>query len=260
MVLQLRTRVPVARRRPGASAAAGLLAAGAAVAGLFFTPAFGAVSVASAASTAPPPSSTCSTTALTDAQNHALRALTRRITRLHALSAAVGVSTALTSSDRSTLNAELASAVAALTALQQKIPTDASCDEVATDAQAMVAARVFLFVSPQVHLTIAADTETQMAGALNGLEPKIAQRIAAAQQQGRTVNSAQATFSDFQNQVTTASQSSAGISSAALALTAASVPGSRTTLEHAQTSLASGRKALVKARADLRTLKADARQ
>jgi hypothetical protein len=241
----------------GGPVLAGRLVAGALTAGLVLGMALGPP--AAAAPTAPTAPSTCSPAALAAARDQTLRALTRRITRLHDLSSAVGASTGLTTADRSTLNADLSGDLAALTALGQKVPADTTCAEVSADAQAMVGDyRVFLLMSPQVHLAVAADTEAQMASVLMGLEPKISQRITAAQQQGESVGPAQDTFSDFQNQVATAAQSSAGISAAVLALTPASIPASRTTLVHARTSLLAGRTALVKARSDLRRLKEDA--
>jgi hypothetical protein len=120
--------------------------------------------------------------------------------------------------------------------------------------------RVYAVSSPRVHLTIGADDATTVSAALGNLEATITQRIAAAQAQGRTVKAAQSTFSDFQKQVTTATGSITGIAAAVLAITPASYPGSRPTLEHARQSLLTARTALVKARADLRQLKADARR
>jgi hypothetical protein len=179
---------------------------------------------------------------------------------LHKLSGAIGNSTALTTADRATLTTDVGNALAGLGALQQKVPSDATCAAVAADAHTMVAGyRVFVVLSPQVHLTIAADTEMALANALEGLEPKIAERITSAKQKGRTTSAAESTFSDFQNQVKTAATSSSGVATPVLALTPASYPGSRQTLENARTSLATGRVALMRARADLRTLKADAR-
>ncbi len=233
-----------------------VLAAGAMAAGLLGVASLGAT----VASAAPGTSPTCSPAALNAARTNALAALTRRVKRLHDLSAAVGASTGLTTADRSTLTTDIGNDLGGITALQQKVPSDTTCADVAADAQAMVVDyRVFVVMSPQAHLTIAADTETSVAGALTALEPKIAARITAAQQAGVTVHAAQTTYSDFQTQVATATQSSTGLAGTLLALTPASYPGSRPTLENARASLSTGRVALVRARGDLRTLKADAR-
>jgi hypothetical protein len=205
-------------------------------------------------------STTCSPAALNAARAHALAALTRRVTRLHDLSAAIGASTGLTPTHRSTLTTDIGNDLAGITALQQKVPSDTTCAAVVADAHAMVVDyRVFVVLSPQVHLTIAADTETSVAGALAALEPKIAARITAAKQKGVTVRAPESTFADFQSQVTSAAQSSAGVAGPLPALTPASYPGCRQTLENARTSLTTGRVAIVRAHADLRTLKADAR-
>ncbi len=244
-----------ATARLGAAVTA-VLAAGAMAAGLLGVASLGAT----VASAAPGTSPTCSPAALNAARTNALAALTPRVKRLHDLSAAVGASTGLTSADRSTLTTDIGNDLAGITALQQKIPSDTSCAEVAADAHAMVVDyRVFVVMSPQVHLTIAADTETSVAAALAALEPKITARITAAKQSGVTVRAAQTTYSDFQTQVATATQSSTGVAGKVLALTPASYPGSRTTLENARASLSTGRVALVRAHGDLRTLKADAR-
>ena len=244
-----------ATARLGAAVTA-VLAAGAMAAGLLGVASLGAT----VASAAPGTSPTCSPAALNVARTNALAALTPRVKRLHDLSAAVGASTGLTSADRSSLTTDIGNDLAGITALQQKIPSDTSCAEVAADAHAMVVDyRVFVVMSPQVHLTIAADTETSVAAALAALEPEITARITAAKQSGVTVRAAETTYSDFQTQVATATQSSTGVAGKVLALTPASYPGSRTTLENARASLSTGRVALVRAHGDLRTLKADAR-
>ena len=234
-----------------------VLVAGAMAAGLFGAASLEATAASAAGAGTSP---TCTPAALNAARTNALAALTRRVKRLHDLSAAVGASTGLTTADRSTLTTDIGNDLGGITALQQKVPSDTTCADVAADAQAMVVDyRVFVVMSPQAHLTIAADTETSVAGALTALEPKIAARITAAQQAGVTVHAAQTTYSDFQTQVATATQSSTGLAGTLLALTPASYPGSRPTLENARASLSTGRVALVRARGDLRTLKADAR-
>jgi len=242
-----RVRVLAAATLSGAVAVAGILSAG-----CFSSTA------AQAAGTGP--TGTCTPVALSAARTRATAALTRRVAKLHELSAAVAASTGLTSSDRSTLTTDITNDLAGLSALQQKVPTDTSCVAVAAVEHAMVVEfRVFVVMSPQVHLTIAADTETALAGALEGLEPKIAARITAAKQNGVTVRAAENRFSDLESQVGTATTSSAGVAASVLALTPASYPGSSQTLENASTKLAAGHLALLRARADLRSLKAAAR-
>ena len=84
------------------------------------------------------------------------------MTRLHDSLAPQWVRpTGLTTADRSTLTTELANDLAGISALQQKVPSDTTCAERGRRRQAMVVDyRVFVVMSPQAHLTIAADTET----------------------------------------------------------------------------------------------------
>ena len=151
-----------------------VLVAGAMAAGLFGAASLEATAASAAGAGTSP---TCTPAALNVARTNALAALTRRVKRLHDLSAAVGASTGLTTADRSTLTTDIGNDLGGITALQQKVPSDTTCADVAADAQAMVVDyRVFVVMSPQAHLTIAADTETSVAGALTALEPKIAAR------------------------------------------------------------------------------------
>jgi hypothetical protein len=245
-------------RRAGGRLAAGVAAAALLVAGaLALSPSVASAARPRAAGVA---AATCSATALSAAQAAAGRALSARDTRLDALVQAVGTAARLTATDRSTLTTDLDDERAGLEGLEQKVPTDTTCAEVAADAEAMVVDyRVYLVMSPQVHLAIAADAESAIVGQLQGLEPTISARIAAARARGVTVAAAQATFGDLEAQVAAAAHSSASIAASVLAATPASYPGCVQTFEQDRASLESGRTALRHAHADLKTLIADAR-
>lgn len=243
------------RARPAILAA--LVSAGLLVAGtLVLCP--GVVSAAPAGASAA--AAGCSATRLAAARAAAETALAGRATRLADLLRAVAGASALTATDRSALTTDLDNELSEVQGLQEKVLGETTCAEVAADARAMVVVyRVYVVVTPQVHLTIAADTESAIVNRLEGLEPAITARITAARQKGETVSSAQATFSDFESQVASAAQSSAGVKAEVLAVTPASYPGCRQTFENARSALASGRTALKQAHADLHTLIDDAK-
>lgn len=240
-------------RRPLRTAA--LLATGLVVAGAAAVPWAGASPKAR-----PAAGSQCTTADLPVARTLVERALDRRVARLEVLGARVDSAKLLSTGDRATLTSTLAAQLAGIKTLQAKVPGDSDCTALVADAQAMVTTyRVFTVTSPQVHITIAADTETAIVAGFSALEPTIAARISAAQAKGVTVSAAQATDSDLVAQVASAAQASGGIASSALAITPADFSGSHQAFEADASALGTGRTALEQARTDLQALKADAR-
>jgi hypothetical protein len=247
----METRTDRARRLTGLVAGAAL-AAGALVLGPSAASAAGGPATRGVAA--------CTAAGVPAAQAALETALGDRVTRLQALSGAVAGATRLVATDRTTLTTDLDNERSGIQGLVGKAPTDTTCAAVVADAKAMVVDyRVFLVMSPQVHLVVAADTEASITSQLQALEASIAARIAAAQAKGTSVSAPQATFSDFEAKLSAAAQSSSGVSASVLSFTPASYPGCVATFQSDKAALEAGRTALEQAHADLRTLKDDAR-
>ena len=117
---------------------------------------------------------TCSAANLAAVPGYVSQALSGRVAQLTSLSAAVGAAADLTAADRSTLATDLASELAGIQALQAQLPSATTCQSVVAAGRAMVVNfRVYVVMTPQAHLTIAADTETTVAANLAALEPRL---------------------------------------------------------------------------------------
>jgi len=197
-------------------------------------------------------SATCSPANLGAVQARVSLGLSNRVTQLGALSSAVAGAGDLSAADRATLTSDVASEQSGIAGLVAKLPGDTTCQAVIADGRAMVVDfRVYVVMTPQVHLTVSADTESALASKMAGLEPQLQAAIDAAEQAGRNGAAAQALFSEFEAQVAAATQASSGISAQVLAFTPASYPGSWATLRADRATLANGRGALRQADADL---------
>jgi hypothetical protein len=194
----------------------------------------------------------CTATNLVTVQAYVAQALSNRVTQLNALGVAVGAAADLTAADRSTLSSDVASELSGIQGLQVKLPADTTCPAVAADGRAMVVDfRVYVVMTPQVHLTVSADTESAVAARVAGLEPRLQAAITAAGQAGRNVAAAQAALTDLETQVTSAQQSGSGISTQVLAFTPASYPGCWATFRADRLTLKKGQQALRQVDGDL---------
>jgi hypothetical protein len=110
---------------------------------------------------------------------------------------------------------------------------------------------VYVLVTPQVHLTIAADRVAYIATLFSPVEAKLQAAIDKAKAHGKNVAAAQAADDDLKAKVTAASAAVSGVPAEVLALTPAGYPGNRTTLEAARSSLQTARADLAAARADV---------
>jgi hypothetical protein len=198
---------------------------------------------------------TCTPTALTNLKNLAGVQLSDRVGQLGTLTQEVDANADLTPSDRSTLSSLLGNELPGIQTLQTQVSAATTCGAVLADAKAMVDNfRVYVVMTPQVHLTIAADTETTIAGQLANLEPVIQGAITAAQNAGHNVATAQAAFSDLETQVTTAQNDAGPIPAQVLGFTPQSYPGCWGSFQADQDALQSGRAALRGAAKDLQTI------
>ncbi|MGP8058404.1 MAG: hypothetical protein ACLP9C_02035 [Acidimicrobiales bacterium] len=195
---------------------------------------------------------TCSAANLAAVQGYVSQALSGRVAQLNSLSAAVGAAADLTAADRSTLASDLASELAGIQALQAQLPSATTCQAVVAAGRAMVVNfRVYVVMTPQAHLTIAADTETTVAANLAALEPRLKAAVTSAGQSGTGVATAQRDLGDLEAEVAAAQRSSAGISAQVLGFTPASYPASWSVLRSDRVTLGAGERALRRADLDL---------
>jgi hypothetical protein len=181
--------------------------------------------------------------------------LAGRVTQLNLLVSAVSSAGYLTSADRSTLQGDLSSELAGIEGLVQKVPGDTTCVQLHLDANAMVYDyRVYIVMTPQVDLTISADTASATVTTLQGLFPTIQAGIAAAEKAGKDVSGAQRTFSDLQSQVTGAQTDLSGVSVTLLAQTPAAAPGNKLVFQGARTSITNARTDLRAASTDVNAI------
>jgi hypothetical protein len=182
-------------------------------------------------------------------------ALALRQDRLAVLTGEVASAKTLTPSDRSRLAARVAAETAGIDALAVKVPRDETWLQLGTDAKKMVLDyRVFVVMSPQVHLTISADTETAVESGMQKLEPGLEAAIEHAQAEGENVRPAKIAYAALVDQVDNAESDSSGVAVAVLATSPAGYPGNMTVFVNARSSLVQGRTALVTARSDIETI------
>lgn len=197
----------------------------------------------------------CTAANLAAVQGDVSQGLANRVTQLSALGATVGGAGDLTAGDRSTLGSDLASELAGIQALQAKLPTDTTCASVVTDGRAMVVNfRVYVVMTPQVHLTISADTESAVAANLAGLEPTLQAAVTAGGRSGADPAAAQQALDDLETKVAAGQRASSGISAQVLGFTPASYPGSWSAFRADRATLEVGRQDLAGADADLHRL------
>lgn len=200
-------------------------------------------------------SHTCSPTTLAADQAKVQVQLTDRVDQLDKLSGALSGSTWLTASDRTTLTTDLSNELSGIRSLQSTVAGATTCKEVLADARAMVVNyRVFVVMSPQVRLTITADSESGIAGLMARLEGPIQAAIAAAQTAGKNVTGAQAAFTDYKARIAAVQSSTSSMVATILAFTPASYPSCWSTFLSDRTALQSGHSDLKAADADLHTL------
>lgn len=165
----------------------------------------------------------------------------------------------LTTLDRGTLQTDIANETAGIGAIQASVPSLTTCKQLATAGKQVVDNyRVYVVMTPQVHLTIADDTETAIIGlASTDIVPKVQAALTTAKSEGLTVSAAEAAFQTGESQLSSAQNDSAGISAQVLGFTPASYPGCWTSFQQDKSNLAAGETALKKADTDLHTILAD---
>jgi len=187
-------------------------------------------------------------------------AVQHRLTWLASLQNRVASATHLTSGDRASLDSLLSQDVTGLTALGAKIQADTDMTTLRNDVRTIADGyRVYVLVTPQVHLTIAADRVDAIATLFTPIEHKLQAAIDAAKAKGKDVAAAQAALDDLKAKVSAAHGAVTHVPSEVMALTPQGYPGNRSTLLAARASLQDARGDLRAARADVTTVLNDLR-
>ena len=133
-----------------------------------------------------------------------------------------------------------------------------TCAEVGQAAHTMVwSYRVYLVMTPQTHLTIAADQETSLEATFVSLEPTLATAIQSAAATGQNVAAAQASYGDLVSKVTAAQSETNGVSATVLAQTPAGSPGNWGVFTTARGSLTAAAGDLESAHTDALAIESD---
>jgi hypothetical protein len=180
--------------------------------------------------------------------------ITRRLTTLSQLAAAVGAAKGLTSSDAAALNAVIGAATTGLTSLKAALDTQTAPAALRGEiVQIVTKYRVYELLGPQVRLTIAAEGVLALKPHFDDIAATLATRIASAQAKGKDVGTAQTALAAMNTAASAAGALAAPLPAQLLAFTpdkyGAGTP----------TALQTIRTALGKARDDLKAAAQDGR-
>ena len=187
-------------------------------------------------------------------------AIQRRLTWLGTLQNRVDSATHLAAGDRSSLDSLLSHDVTGLTALGATIAADTDMTTLRNDVHRIADDyRVYVLVTPQVHLTIAADRVDAIAALFTPIENKLQAAVHTAKAKGKDVTAAQAALDDLKAKVAGADAAVSHVPSQVLVLTPEGYPANRSTLLAARASLQTARGDLSAARSDITTVLNDLR-
>lgn len=146
--------------------------------------------------------------------------ITRRLTILNTLSSKISTATKLSSSDQSTLTAEVTNEISGLTSLKTTLDGETQLSNAITDAQSIFTDyRVFALVVPQTYLVKTADDQQVAEGKLTTLATKIQSDITADQKAGKDVSALQTELNTLNSKVQAAQTISSTIETGVLPLT-----------------------------------------
>jgi hypothetical protein len=175
-----------------------------------------------------------------------------RQTQLATLTTDVSSSTTLTTADAAALSASLSVETTNIGNLITKVPSDTTITELRTDQHAMFQDnRVFVVMSPQVRLTIAADTLWAKAGAILSNGPTITADLAA-RVADKGYARAEARFAFSTAKATVVQSSMTGVSAKVLAQTPAGWPANEHIFVKSGVQIVRARGDLVLSRVDLK--------
>jgi len=185
-------------------------------------------------------------------KTHGDAEITRRLTSLNAAVTAVGKTTKLTASDKTTLTSQLQAEISGLTALKTKLDAETTLDGARADVQSIFDDyRVFALMLPKVRLIVVDDNFLAVGDAFNTLALNLGSKINTAKAAGKDVTSVQATLTDMEAKLGDAHTKYFGLADKIINLSPSDYNAN-----HAL--LGTDRDALTAARADFKSARADA--
>jgi hypothetical protein len=205
-----------------------------------------------AASPSAAPSPTPGTLSLAALKARCNVAVQRRLGTLGADATFVKQSTALSSADRATLEAQIGADQQGLSALDQTIQADTSFAQAHADCERIVTGyRVYVLEDPKIHEVIAADGVSKVDGALQTLTPELQSLINNSTVSAADKAAAQRSLNDLIGKVSASETSISGVTSLVINLTPAGWPGNQVDLQSARKNITTARTDLDGARADV---------
>ena len=160
-----------------------------------------------------------------------------RVSQLNRLSTDITNAKSLTSAHAATLNSDVGAALTNINALVSKVPTDTTTAELRADARQMVKQnRVFAVVTPQVFLTIEADSVAAEVTTLQGEESNLLSAVNGLVGQHGYSNALKR-YTQFVTFVNRASLDATDVATKVLAQSPADFPGDTDLFVHANRAL-----------------------
>jgi hypothetical protein len=215
------------------------------------------VPFAAAASAAPTTTRVDRTVDLETVRTRCEQAIDNRFGQLDRLSNQVNAAVHVSQAQKDALQASISATRTGLTSLRATIAADTERETLVADCKRIVTDyRVYVLVSPQVHLLIGADAAQSGVDALNAAVPKAEAAIAAAKAQGEDTSAAEALLADLKTQTAAADALSHGVIASVTPLTPADYNNgtARPVLEQARADLARAGQDLKQAGSDARQL------
>jgi hypothetical protein len=212
------------------------------------------VAVPSAASAATPPKDPAA--CLKAVQDWTVSNVDGRLAHLDVLDAALQAAGSVTAAHRAALTESYASARTGLPAVESAVLADTECAEARADARAVVDDyRIYLVLTPQTHLTIAADRGIAGEARLDAAALTLQKAIDSAAAAGRDVGAAQAAQAELLGDLQQARAAFDGVADDVLAQTPAGYPGNSAVFSAARTEAQQGRQALAEAARDAKAVR-----
>lgn len=199
-------------------------------------------------------------TNLTNLQKRADQMVAIRITSLNNLSNKIQNDQRLSSSDKSSLNGDIQTAISGLNTLKTKIDSDTDLATARADTKEIVTNfRVYLVVMPKTQLLIVIGNLQTTTANLQALTPKIQNLINTLKSDGKDVTSLQSLLADINSRLTNISNQLATDKSKVTATTVTDVNDAHNTFVSVRQDLSSVRSNLAQIRNDLAQMRGDFR-
>ena len=173
-------------------------------------------------------------------KERANKEIDRRITSLNKLLSIIGRMKRLSSSQISTLQAQIQTNIDSLNTLRVKINADTDLATLRTDVKSIVTDyRIFAFFIRYIHLNAALERASNLYDKLIIIHNKLSAKISEAQTSGKDVTALSASLSEMKTNLDTAKTSIDAAIAEIAGLNAQGYPGNTATLSDARTKLKS---------------------